>query len=81
MHFMSPDSIGAAAAAMPQVVDHVLSLSNVVFLAAGIVGIAILLLRDRWLGLLLIALGVINVYFYANYMGDVRSIASLPPRV
>ena len=70
MHFLSPDSIGAAAAAMPGVVDDVVSLSNVVFLVAGIVGIAILLLRDRWFGLLLIALGAINVYFYANYNGD-----------
>ena len=51
MHFLSADSIGAAAAAMPGVVDDILSLSNVVFLVAGIVGIAILLLRDRWFGL------------------------------
>ncbi len=70
MHFLSPDSIGAAAAAMPQVVDHLLSLSNVVFVGAGVIGIAILLVRDRWFGLLLAVLGVINVYFYANYMGD-----------
>ena len=70
MHFLSPESISAAAAAMPGVVDDVVSLSNVVFLVAGIVGIAILLLRDRWFGLLLIALGAINVYFYANYNGD-----------
>ena len=53
MHFLSPESIGAAAAAMPGVVDDILSLSNVVFLVAGIIGLAILLLRDRWFGLLL----------------------------
>ena len=70
MHFLSPESIGAAAAAMPGVVDDILSLSNVVFLVAGIIGLAILLLRDRWFGLLLIVLGAINVYFYANYNGD-----------
>ena len=70
MHFLSADSVSAAAAAMPGVVDDILSLSNVVFLVAGIVGIAILVLRDRWFGLLLIALGAINVYFYANYNGD-----------
>ena len=70
MHFLSPESIGAAAAAMPGVVDDILSLSNVVFLVAGILGLAILLLRDRWFGLLLIVLGAINVYFYANYNGD-----------
>ena len=70
MHFLSLDSIGAAAAAMPGVVDDILSLSNVVFLVAGIAGIAILVLRDRWFGLLLAVLGAINVYFYANYNGD-----------
>ena len=70
MHFLSLESIGAAAAAMPEVVDDILSLSNVVFVVAGIVGLAILLLRDRWFGLLLIVLGAINVYFYANYLGD-----------
>src|SRR5436190_6124701 len=59
MHFLSAESIGAAAAAMPGVVDDILSLSNVVFLVAGIVGIAILLVRDRWFGLLLIILGAI----------------------
>ena len=70
MHFLSVDSLAAAGAAMPQIVDHLVSLSNVVFLGAGVIGIAILLLRDHWFGLLLVALGAVNVYFYANYMGD-----------
>ena len=70
MHFLSADSVADATGAMPQVVDHLVSLSNVVFLAAGVLGIAVLVLRDRWFGLLLVVLGAINVYFYANYMGD-----------
>jgi hypothetical protein len=70
MHFTSIESLRAAWAAMPQVVDHLVSLSNVVFVVAGVVGLAILLLRDHWFGLLVLVLGVINVYFYANYLGD-----------
>jgi hypothetical protein len=70
MHFTSIQSVQAALAAMPQVVDHLISLSNIVFLAAGLIGVMVLLARDRWFGLLLLVLGVINVYFYANYLGD-----------
>jgi hypothetical protein len=70
MHFLSTQSIGTALAAMPQVIGHLVTVSNVVFVAAAIVGIAILLHRDHWFGLLLVVLGVINVYVYANYLGD-----------
>lgn len=70
MHFLSADSVRVAWAAMPQVVEHLVSLSNVVFVAAGVLGLAILLVRDHWFGLLVIALSVVNVYFYANYLGD-----------
>ena len=70
MHFTSISSVGTAWAAMPQVVDHIISLSNVVFVAAGVIGLAILVLRDHWFGALLLVLGVVNVYFYANYLGD-----------
>ncbi len=70
MHFTSIESLRAALAAMPQVIDHLLSLSNVVFLVAGLVGLVLLLVGDRWVGLLLLVLGVVNVYFYANYLGD-----------
>ncbi len=70
MHFTSIESFKAAWAAMPQVIDHLVSLSNVVFVGIGVVGVAILLLRNHWFGLLLVVLGVVNVYFYANYLGD-----------
>ncbi|MFL5712030.1 MAG: protein O-mannosyl-transferase family [Chloroflexota bacterium] len=70
MHFLSLDSVRAAWAAMPHVIDHLISTSNVIFLALGLFGIVLLVVRDRWFGLLLIVLGVINVYFYANYLGD-----------
>jgi len=70
MHFTSMESVQAAWAALPQVSDHVLALSNPVFVVLGFFGIALLVLSDRWFGWLLVLLGVVNVYFYANYLGD-----------
>jgi hypothetical protein len=70
MHFLSAESIAAAWAALPQVADHLVATSNVVFVAAGLVGLGVLVWRDRWFGSLLLVLGVVNVYFYANYLGD-----------
>ncbi len=70
MHFMSIESVGTALAAMPKVIEHLLSVSNVVFIVVAVVGVGMLLLRDHWFGLLLVALGVVNVYIYANYLGD-----------
>jgi 4-amino-4-deoxy-L-arabinose transferase-like glycosyltransferase len=70
MHFTSIDSVQAAWASLPQVSDQVLALSNPGFVVLGFFGIALLVLSDRWFGLLLVALGVVNVYFYANYLGN-----------
>ena len=70
MHFTSIESVQAAWAALPQVSDHVLGLSNPAFVVLGFFGIVALVLRDRWFGLLLVLLGIVNVYFYANYLGD-----------
>ena len=72
MQFVSIESIGRAIAAMPQVIDHVVSVSNIVFVVVGIVGVALLVRRDRWFGSMLVILGVINVYIYANYLGDLH---------
>jgi len=70
MHFTSIESVKAAWAAMPQVIDHLVTLSNPVYLVIGVIGLVILLIGDRWFGLLLLLLMVVNVYFYANYLGD-----------
>jgi hypothetical protein len=70
MHFTSIESFQAAWAAMPQVIDHLVSVSNMVFVVVAVIGVAILVLRDHWFGLLLVVLGAVNVYFYANYLGD-----------
>jgi hypothetical protein len=46
--------------------------SNVVFVVVGLLGVALIFRRDRWLGLMLVVLGVVNVYMYANYLGDLH---------
>src|SRR5262249_24799141 len=70
MHFTDPEDIVAALAAMPGVVNDVVSFSNPVFLVTGVVGVALLVARRRWFGSMLVVLGLINVYFFANYNGD-----------
>ena len=70
MHFLSGDSVRVAWAAMPQVIDHLVATSNVAFVVIGVVGLALLLVRDRWFGSLLVVLAFVNVYIYANYLGD-----------
>lgn len=70
MHFLSVDSAAAAWAALPHVLDQLVALSDVVFVAAGIVGLVVLLVGDRWFGILLALLAAVNVYIYANYLGD-----------
>ena len=70
MHFLSLESVGTVWTAAPQVIAHLLATSNVAFAALGIFGVTMLVLRDRWFGSLLVVLGVVNVYIYANYLGD-----------
>lgn len=70
MHFLSPESVMTALVALPRVIEHLVSVSSVVFVVAAVAGIVILLRRDRWFGLLLAVLGAVNVYTYAGYLGD-----------
>jgi hypothetical protein len=70
MHFLSVDSAKAALTDLPRILDQLIALSDVVFVAAGIVGLVILLVGDRWFGILLALLLALNVYIYANYLGD-----------
>lgn len=70
MHFLSLDSLRAAWTAMPQVISHLVATSNIAFVLLGVFGLALLIVRDRWFGAMLLVLGLVNVYFYANYLGD-----------
>jgi hypothetical protein len=70
MQFTDPEDIAAAFAAMPGVVDDIVSFSNPIFLIAGVAGIVVLTAHRRWFGSMLVVLAGINVYFFANYNGD-----------
>jgi hypothetical protein len=70
MHFGTVDSVVAAWRALPGVVAHAVSRSNVVLVGGGLAGGLVLLLRDRWAGLMLSLIVVVNVYVYAGYLGD-----------
>ncbi len=70
MHFGTAASFSAAWRAVPDVVAELQDRSNVVFVAIGVVGSVVLLARDRWAGSILAVLVVVNVYVYANYLGN-----------
>ena len=72
MKFGTIASVETAIGAMPKVIDHVVSVSNIVFVVVGVLGVALIMRRDRWLGSMLVVLGVVNVYMYANYLGDLH---------
>ena len=72
MHFLSGESMATAWRAVPDVVAHLQARSHGLFLVAGAIGVVFTLRRDRWLGLLLLALAALNIYFYVNYIGDLH---------
>lgn len=70
MHFTSVDTLVDAWNAAPAVVAQFVDRSNVVFVAVAGIGAVIQLIRDRWLALMLGLIVVVNIYFFANYVGD-----------
>ena len=70
MHFGSPSSVDAAWRAVPTVVAYLEEQSSRLFVVSGLVGYAVLLIRHRWVGLMLGLLAVVNVYFLENYVPD-----------
>jgi len=70
MHFGTPESVAAAIASVPGVVDQIVTGADVPFLIAGLAGALILLVRDRWAGAMLAVVAAANVYVFANYLGD-----------
>ncbi len=70
MHFGSAASFAAAWSSIPGVVGQLISRSNIVFLVVGLAGGLILVVRDRWAGLMLAVVLVVNVYVFSNYLGD-----------
>jgi transmembrane protein TMEM260 (protein O-mannosyltransferase) len=70
MHFSSEGSLIAAWKAVPDVVGQFVARSNVVFVAGGLIGGAILLSRDKWAALMLGLVAASSIFFFANYVGD-----------
>lgn len=72
MHFGTAESVATAWRAIPGVVAQLQDRSNIAFVYGGLVGVAILLIRDRWAGALLALIAMANVYVYAGYLGDLE---------
>jgi len=70
MHFTSFDDVTKAWNAVPDVVAQFRDRSNVVFVAGGLIGAGIQLVRDRWVAVMLLLIVAVNVFFFVNYVGD-----------
>lgn len=72
MKFTTGASLAAAWRAVPDILEQFQQRSHAVFVFGGLIGTAVHLLRDRWTALLFLAIVVANVFFYANYVGDLE---------
>lgn len=70
MHFGSEGSLAAAWRAVPDVLAQFAARSNIVFVAGGLIGGAIQLVRDRWAAVMLGLVAASGLFFFANYLGD-----------
>jgi len=72
MHFGSGASLSTAWRAIPDIAIQFQAHANIVFLVAGVTGGALHFLRDRWAASLLAVVAAVNVYVYANYIGNLE---------
>ena len=70
MHFMSLDTLTKAWNDVGPVLAQLRDRSDLLFVVGGLIGVGVQLLRDRWLALMLLLIVAVNVYFFANYVGD-----------
>jgi hypothetical protein len=70
MHFGSVASLSKAVGDVVPVVAQLGARSDMAFIALGLAGGLIQLLRDRWLAFMLGLIVAVNIYFFANYVGD-----------
>ena len=70
MHFTSLETLTKAWTDVPAVIGQLRDRSNLAFVAGAGVGLVVQLVRDRWLALMLVLIVWTNVYFFANYVGD-----------
>jgi hypothetical protein len=70
MHFTSADDLVKAWTDVPNVLAQFRDRSNLVFVVGGLIGAGIQAIRDRWLFAMLGLIVVVNIFFFANYVGD-----------
>ena len=70
MHFTSIETLAKAWNAVPAVAAQFRDRSDLAFVVLAGVGAVIQLIRDRWLAMMLGLVVAVNVYFFANYVGD-----------
>jgi hypothetical protein len=70
MHFTSIANVVKAWNGLPDVVAQFRERSNVAFVAGGLIGAGIQLVRDRWVAAMLLLIVAVNVFFFVNYVGD-----------
>lgn len=70
MHFTSIETLPKAWTDVPAVIGQLRDRSNVAFVAGAGIGLVVQVARDRWLALMLVLIVAVNVYFFANYVGD-----------
>ena len=72
MEFTSGGSLAAAWRAVPDVLAQFQERSHPVFVFGALLGAAVLVVRNAWISLLCLAIVAANVFFYANYVGDLE---------
>ena len=70
MHFTSLETLAKAWNAAPAIVAQLRDRSDLAFVVLAGIGALVQLVRDRGLALLLAVIVVVNVFFFANYVGD-----------
>ncbi|HXI79603.1 MAG TPA: DUF2723 domain-containing protein [Verrucomicrobiae bacterium] len=72
MHFTSGESLAKAWRDVPDVLAQLQARSDLVYVIGGLVGLVVLLLRDRWVALMLGLVVAGNIFIFANYVGDLE---------
>jgi hypothetical protein len=70
MHFTSADDLVKTWNDVPDVLAQFRDRSNLVFVVGGLIGAGIQAVRDRWLFAMLGLIVVVDIFFFANYVGD-----------
>jgi hypothetical protein len=70
MHFTSAANLVAAWDDVPGVLAQFIDRANPVFVVGGLIGAGIQAVRDRWLAAMLGLIVAVNIFLFANYVGD-----------